>query len=344
MRQLTFVGAKRLEWHDVPAPELATPLEALVAPIAVTTCDLDRSLIKGRVPFPGPIALGHEFCAVVTDVGDSVREVAPGDRVVVPAQISCGACDRCRSGRTAFCRAVPPNSMYGLGEVTGNFGGAFSDLVRVPFADAMLVKLPDHVDPISVAAASDNLTNAYEAVIPHLERMPGASVLVAGVGATGMYTVLMAKAGGAGRIGYLDHDTTRLALAASLGAVAIPLGPEQRGLAQSETYEIGVDTRGDPNTLEVLLRSLAPTGICTSVSLYFSETRVPMLEMCLRGIRLEATPTNIRAHLPAVLALVAAGRVAAQRVTSEVLPWSRLPEALIEPSMKPVFIRSQDGT
>jgi alcohol dehydrogenase len=339
MRELTFVKPKVLEWHDVPAPGLDGPRQAIVAPVAATTCDLDRSLIKGRAPYEGPIALGHEFVARVVDVGDAVREVVPGDTVAVPAQISCGDCDRCRSGSTAFCRAVAPNSMYGLGAVTGGFGGAFSDLVRVPFADGMLVRLPEGVSPPSVAAASDNLTNAFEAVVPPLARNPGASVLIAGVGGTGFYAVLMARAMGAGRVDYVDHDRGRLALAARLGAGTIEV---RRGTATPSLeaqYEIAVDARGEPEELALLLRSLAPRGVCTTMSLYFRDTPLPLLQMVLRGVRLEATPTNIRAFLPEVLSLVRTGRIAPERVTTAVLPWETLPGALVEPSMKPVFVR-----
>ena len=341
MRQLTFVKPRVLEWHEVPEPRLESGRDALVSPVAATTCDLDRSLIKGRSALPAPIALGHEFCAVVTEVGDSVRSVAPGDLVSVPAQISCGACDRCRAGRTALCRSVPPNAMFGLGSATGNFGGGFSDLVRVPFADAMLVPVPAAIDASAVAAASDNLTNAYE-VVPHLQRLPRANVLIAGVGGAGMYAVLMAKAAGAGRVGYLDHDEKRLELASELGAEPIRVDPQEPRRALPDLYDIGVDTRGEPDTLAVLLRSLAPAGVCISFSLYFSDVSLPLFEMVLRQLRLEGTPTNVRAHLPEVLRWVEEKRIAPERVTSEVLPWSALTEALVEPSLKPVFVRSSE--
>ncbi|MGH7331256.1 MAG: zinc-dependent alcohol dehydrogenase [Candidatus Rokuibacteriota bacterium] len=340
MRQLTFVSPKVLEWHEVPSPSVEGPRQAVVAPVAATTCDLDRSLIKGRAPYRAPLALGHEFVAEVIDVGSGVRAVLPGDLVAVPAQISCGECDRCRSGATAFCRAVPPASMYGLGPLTGDWGGGFSDLVRVPFADAMLVRLPEGVSPESVAAASDNLTNAFEATVPYLQRFPGASVLIAGVGATGFYAIQLAKALGAGRIDYLDHDVDRLQLAATLGAYPISISRDEPVSSLASEYEIGVDARGEPDALALVLRSLAPTGVCTCMSLYFRATPLPLFEMVRRGIRLEATRTNVRAHLPAVLSLVQAGRIRPERVTTEVLSWEALPAALVEPSMKPVFVRA----
>ena len=106
MRALTRTEPGRLEWTSAPDPKLQGPGEAIVRPVAVTLCDIDRPMVDGRFPVPGSIHLGHEFVAEVTEVGDAVRSVRPGDRVCVPFQISCGRCDRCRAGLTAHCRAV----------------------------------------------------------------------------------------------------------------------------------------------------------------------------------------------------------------------------------------------
>lgn len=345
MRQLTYVEPRVLEWRDVPPPKIEDPRHAIVSPIAATTCDLDRGIIKGNAPFfGGGVALGHEFVAEVVEVGDAVRTVVPGDRVSVPGQISCGECDRCRKGDTAFCRTVAPNSMFGLGPRAGDWGGGFSDLVRVPFADGMLVRLPPGVAPDHVAAASDNLTNAYEALVPHLKERPGASVLIAGVGGTGFYAVQIARSAGASRVAYLDHDQERLDFAASLGAAPIAVGRGSSPVALEEQYEIGIDARGAPADLALLLRSLAPRAVCTCFSLYFEDPPLPMLSMILRGIRLEATPTNVRAHLGGVLEWVQQGRLEPQRVTTETRPWDEAVEVLVEPSMKPVFVRESPCT
>jgi alcohol dehydrogenase len=345
MRQLTYVKPGRLEWQEAPEPRLETPRQAIVVPVAATVCDLDRSIIKGRAPFFGAsIPLGHEFIARVIEVGDAVASLVPGDLVAVPAQISCGECDQCRTGGTAFCRAVPENSMYGLGPRAGGWGGGFSDRVRVPYAEGMLVRLPEEVAPATVAAAGDNLTNAYEALVPHLRRRAGASVLIAGVGATGFYSIQMARAAGASRIDYVDHDPTRLKRASGLGATPIEVGRDQPRRALEHRYEIGVDARGVPEDLALVLRSLVPRGVCTSVAMYFEEVPLPLLEMQLRGIRFQPTPTNVRAHLGEVLDLVRTGRVAPELVTTETLDWEMAPEALSEPSMKPVFVRAESAS
>src|SRR5207302_1160221 len=118
-------------------------------------CDLDHPMIVGETPFPTPIALGHECVAEVLAAGPAVESVAPGDVVVVPFQISCGECDRCRRGLTGSCEPMPDVSMYGFGSFGGSWGGMLTDVVRVPYADAMLIRVPDGVEPVALASASD---------------------------------------------------------------------------------------------------------------------------------------------------------------------------------------------
>ncbi len=94
MRQLTYVGGTKIEWWDVPEPKLQNDGDAIVAPLAVTRCDLDLTIAAGKSGLPGPFALGHETAGRVVDVGTAVKNFAPGDLVIVPFQISCGACTR----------------------------------------------------------------------------------------------------------------------------------------------------------------------------------------------------------------------------------------------------------
>src|SRR4051794_1609536 len=138
MRALGVAPRGRLSWREVPAPPPPGPDAAVVHPIAVATCDLDRALCLGATPFALPLHLGHECVAEVLAVGEHVATVRPGQRVVVPFQISCGRCRPCQSGLSGNCISVPPLSMYGFGVGGGHWGGALSDELTVPYADAML--------------------------------------------------------------------------------------------------------------------------------------------------------------------------------------------------------------
>ena len=337
MRQLMMREPGRLDWAEAPEPDLQGPLEALVRPLAVASCDLDGPIVRGEAPIPGPIALGHECVGRVCAVGSAVTRFTEGDVVVVPFQISCGSCARCRAGLTGNCQTVPERSMFGFGALGGDWGGMLSDLIRVPFADAMLVEAPAGLDPTAIASASDNIPDAWRTVAPHLAAMPGEEVLVLGGGARSisLYAVGIALALGARRVTYLDGDPGRLALASDLGAEAIE-GPAPYRMEHS--YAIVLDGGASRETLACACRSTAPGGHCTHVGiLYEPETPVPLLEMYSTGVNLHVGRAMARADIPAVLALIAGGAFDPARVTDRVLPFAEAQAALLEPHTKLVF-------
>jgi alcohol dehydrogenase len=339
MQQLTLTENRNVEWLEVPAPRLQGPGEAIVRPIAVALCDLDQPTIRGETPIPGPIALGHESIAEVVEVGEGVSTVAPGDLVVVPFQISCGECERCRAGLTGNCLAVPERSMYGFGPVVGgDWGGALSDLLRVPYADAMLLPLPDGIEPEHAASLCDNVADGYRTVAPQLERAPGAAVLIVAGAAhsISLYALQTALALGAAGVSFVDDDDDRLAKAAELGATPVEAASD----VDRAAYPITVDGSASKEGLALALRSTEPGGWCTSVGIiYEPEVPLPLLEMYGNGVNFHIGRAMSRATLPAVLDLVAAGSLAPERVTSRVTTWDRAPEAVLEPETKLIITR-----
>jgi alcohol dehydrogenase len=176
MRQLNYIEARTLAWHDVPAPSLPSARGALVRPLVVSTCDMDGVVISGAAPFNGPLPVGHEGVAEVVEVGDAVSQLTPGDRVIVPWKISCGECEKCRAGLTAHCTSVPREAAYSWGPTAREWGGFLADLVAVPWAEHMLCPLPAGVDPIAASGLSDNVTDARRAIAPPLRARPGGRV------------------------------------------------------------------------------------------------------------------------------------------------------------------------
>jgi alcohol dehydrogenase len=202
-------------------PTLRDHRDALVQPLAVTRCDLDLLIVGGKPGLPGPFALGHETAGRVVEIGDAVTSFAPGDLVIVPFQISCGQCERCRRGHIKACTSVPFRSSYGLKPLCGvEYGGALSDLIRVPFADHMLVRQPAGRALSQTAGLADGATDAFSAVAYSLKQWPGADVLVIGGSgqSIGLFAVQVALSRGARRVVYLDDQPQRLAKAKSLGA------------------------------------------------------------------------------------------------------------------------------
>jgi alcohol dehydrogenase len=306
----------------------------------VATCDLDAAIVHGRAPFQGPFPFGHECVAEVVDVADGVAGLDPGDLVSVPFQISCGECAACRLGHTGNCTSVPRLSMYGLGALGGDWGGFMSDLVRVPFAGHMLVALPNGVTPAAAASVSDNVTDGWRTVAPHLEQRPGAPVLVVGgMGSIGLYAAGIAVALG-GSVDYLDSDPDRLGRARALGANAIE-GPYPERLGP---YPITVDSSADPAGLACAIRSTEPDGVCTSAAIYYTpETPIPLLEAYTKGITFHTGRVHARPGIPQVLALIERGALKAEAVTAQTVAWDQAAEALADHTAKVVISRREQG-
>jgi threonine dehydrogenase-like Zn-dependent dehydrogenase len=337
MRQLTLTEDRRVEWQEVPDPLLRDANDVIVRPLAVAACDLDPVIVSGRAPLPGPIALGHEFVAEIVQAGD-MTELEVGTRAVVPFQISCGECARCVRGQTGDCLTVPERSMFGFGPFGGDWGGALSDLVRVPFADHMLVPIPDSLSPAAVASASDNIPDGWRTVARPLEHHPGADVLIVGGGAPsiGLYAVDAAHALGAGRVTYLDDDPERLRVAEGLGA-HVHEGPPPSRLG---SYAITVDAGATRESLACALRSTEPGGDCTSVGILWEpETPLPLLEMYTRGLTFHIGRAQARPTIPAILELVLEGRLRPELVTSRVADWEEAPETIGQAERKLVIER-----
>jgi threonine dehydrogenase-like Zn-dependent dehydrogenase len=343
MHELVFVAGGEVRWQEAPAPEIQGPGEALVRPVAVACCDLDVAVAQGRAPLPPPYRLGHEGVADVIEVGGEVVSVSPGDRVIVPFQISCGACGACRRGNTESCLSVPERAMYGLGPIAGLDGGGFmSDVVRVPYADAMLVALPAGIDAATLASASDNVPDAWRCVGPYRQELdaldePDRRVLVMGGLSIGLYAVGVAAALGA-RVDYLDTDPDRCAIAERFGAhvteaVSMPTG--------TDPYPVVVNTSADAEKLRGALSLTWPGGVCTDTGIYYrNNVELPLLEMYGRGLRFVTGRVAARAALPPVLSLVAEGRFDPGVVTHAAVEWETADEAWGHMTAKTVYVRS----
>lgn len=342
MQELVFVERGRLEWRERSAPRLEGEGQALVRPLAVTRCDLDRAIVHGVFPMRGPFAVGHEAVGEVVEVGAAVTSVRPGDRVVVPFQISCGACDRCRRGYTGSCREVPLRSSFGLGPLSGReWGGALSDLMRVPYADAMLVPLPAGLDPAIAAGAADNVSDGWRTVAEPLAREPGAPVLVVGGAAEsiGLYAVASSRALGAGEVVYADDDEARLAIAESLGARAMTR--EEAKAARAARFPITVDASAHPEGLRLALAATDVEGTCTSVGVYTTDVPFSLLELYSKGVRFLTSRAHVRAVLPEVLRSLADHTLAIDQITMRHAGWHDVREAWGEAATKLVVTRER---
>lgn len=340
MRQLVFVEPGTLEWQDGPDSEPG-PGQAVVRPLAVARCDLDIAMAAFGI-FPGPYPVGHEIAGEVVAVGPGVTGVRPGQRVAVPFQVSCGTCRPCGERHYAACEPnqARAGAAFGFGESGGGHGGGLADLLMVSNADHMLVAAPESIDDIALATIPDNVIDAYRTVVDGLRERPGADVLIVGGDAPSisLYTILCARALGAGQVRYADSDPARLDAAANLGAEITDLhGEFPRRLDRAPIVVAGsLAVEG----LHCAVRSTEAYGRLTVVTIHFGPaTPLPLLEMYTRGITFHTSRADSRRYLPEVLDLVAAGRLDPLAVPTTVVPWEQAGERWLDPAIKMVVTR-----
>lgn len=336
MRQLTLMEEGTVAWVETPKPTLTSASAAIVRPIAVAVCDFDRGLVSGRyTALPYPIALGHEIVAEVVEVGSDVRTIAPGAQVVLPLHINCGACTKCDSGLTNSCTSRPPLSNYGLGPRGGDWGGGMSDLLLVPYADAMAVQLPSGLDRIACAAVGCNMVDLYRTIAPYVAELQDQEILIVGGHAHNMalYGIEMARALGVSSVSFMDDQADRLTTAERLGARPVKLGDRSR------LYPIVVDCSGDTERLALALSLVEPDGVCTPVWPYVGAANLPIGAMFLRNATLVTGQPHARALMGPVLELMQQTGLTSTSIPVEILPWEGAPEKFGIGQTKRIFVR-----
>jgi alcohol dehydrogenase len=231
----------------------------------------------------------------------------------------------------------------------GAWGGMVSDRLRVPFADNMLFAVPEGIDPVSLASASDNIPDGWRTVAPHLRQRPESPVLVVGGAAAsiGLYATACAVALGSPRVDYMDHAVQRLEIAQSLGANPVEVPARGRGRwyrrhapRRNGEFPISVDASADPDGLRFAIRSLAPGGICTSVGYYFQKgTSIPLMQMYANSSTLYTGISSPGAELPGLLEVIKSGKLQPEKITTLLADWEDAAQAFLERTTKVVVHR-----
>ena len=248
MKAVVFHAVGDIRLEDVKDPVIEKDFDAIVRLTSSAICGTDLHMVRGTLPgmVPGTI-LGHEGVGIVEEVGRKVRNLEPGDRVVIPSTLGCGNCSYCRAGYFSQCDTINPNgpsagtAFFGGPKLSGPFNGLQAEKVRVPFANINLVKLPPEVDDDDAILLSDIFPTGYMAA-ENAEIRPGNSVAVFGCGPVGQFTIASAKLLDAGRIFAIDNIESRLEMARDQGAEAINFDEEDPIEALKElTAGIGPD-------------------------------------------------------------------------------------------------------
>jgi threonine dehydrogenase-like Zn-dependent dehydrogenase len=224
MRALTWHGIEDVRVTEVPDPVIEQTNDAVVRVTSTAICGSDLHLYGTLAPYlqPGDV-LGHEFMGIVEQVGSDVATIQPGDRVVVPFNISCGRCWMCQRGLFAQCETTQNvdqgkgASLFGYTSLYGSVPGGQAELVRVPHADFGPIELTSDLPDERFLYLSDILPTAWQAV-EYADVNGNDTLAVLGLGPVGQLAVRSALHRGVGRVIAVDLVDDRLALARSWGA------------------------------------------------------------------------------------------------------------------------------
>jgi len=234
MRALCWHGKNDIRCEEVPDPKIEHPRDAIVRVTSCAICGSDLHLYNGFIPgMQSGDIIGHEFMGEVVEVGSENKKLKVGDRVVVPFTIICGECEQCRRGNFSVCERTNRNGhlaakafghstagLFGYTHLTGGYPGGQAEYVRVPYADAGAVKVPDGMTDEQALFLGDIFPTGWQAAV-QCDIEPTDTVAIWGCGPVGQFCIRSAILLGAKQVIAIDRVPERLSMAKAGGAVTI---------------------------------------------------------------------------------------------------------------------------
>jgi threonine dehydrogenase-like Zn-dependent dehydrogenase len=240
MRALVWHGKEDIRCDTVTDPGIEDDRDAIVKVTSCAICGSDLHLFHNFIPamLPGDI-MGHEMMGEVVEVGRGVNgKLKKGDRVVVPFTIICGQCEQCQRGNFSVCETTNRKKhladkvfghatagLFGYTHLTGGYPGGQAEYVRVPFADATHIKVPDGIPDEQLLFLGDIFPTGWQAAV-QCDIQPTDTVAIWGCGPVGQMAIRSAILLGAKQVVAIDHLPERLSMAEAGGAVTINFDEE----------------------------------------------------------------------------------------------------------------------
>ncbi|HEV2778895.1 MAG TPA: zinc-dependent alcohol dehydrogenase [Actinophytocola sp.] len=229
MKAVAWHGKRDVRVDNVADPVIKEPTDVIVRITSSGICGSDLHLYELFGPFLGEgDVLGHEPMGIVQEVGGGVTEVRPGDRVVVPFNISCGTCFMCTKGLQSQCETTQMRetgmgaSLFGYTKLYGQVPGGQAEYLRVPYGNTLPIKVPEGPPDDRFVYLSDVLPTAWQAV-EYANIPAGGSVAVLGLGPIGDMCARIAMQRGAEKVFGIDLVPERLARATARGVQTFDL-------------------------------------------------------------------------------------------------------------------------
>ena len=268
---------------DIPEPKIG-PNDVLIEITKTAICGTDMHIYKwdawAQKTIPVPMAVGHEYCGRIVEIGSEVRGFKVGDRVSGEGHITCGYCRNCRAGRRHLCR-----NTIGVGV---DRAGAFAEYLALPAVNAF--KLPDSI-PDDIAAILDPLGNATHTALAF--NMVGEDVLITGAGPIGIMATAIARFIGARHIVVTDVNDYRLDLARRMGASRAinvtreSLDDTMRELGMQEGFDVGLEMSGNASAFRDMLRTMHHGGSVAILGIPPEDTAIDWNQVIFKGLTLK---------------------------------------------------------
>ena len=324
MKAAIFHGPGRpltIEERPVPKPG---PGEILVRVAACGVCHTDLHYLDHGVKTfkEPPLILGHEPSGIVAECGPGAALFKPGERVLLPAVLTCGRCRACRLGRENICESM---KMFG-----NHLEGAYAEYVVSPEKDVF--RLPESVPLEEGSVIADALSTPFHAVTRRGEVRPGDTVAVFGCGGVGMNVVQVAAAAGA-RVIAVDLSEEKLGWARRFGAAEVVHPPSAGDAARAvrKLSDGGVDVAfeaiGLPETTRQAFDSVRNGGRLVVVGFTAKDVPIAFGRVMFREISIVGSLGCRPVDYPPLIRMVADGRLKVKELVTHRFPLERINEA-----------------
>jgi threonine dehydrogenase-like Zn-dependent dehydrogenase len=383
MRALVWHGKEDIRCDTVTDPEIEQPRDAIVKVTSCAICGSDLHLFHNFIPamLPGDV-MGHEMMGEVVEVGPEAKhKLKVGDRVVVPFTIICGECDQCKRGNFSVCQTTNRKKyladkvfghatagLFGYTHLTGGYPGGQAEYLRVPFADATHIKVPDGIPDEKVLFLGDIFPTGWQAAV-QCDIQPTDTVAIWGCGPVGQMAIRSAVLLGAKQVIAIDHLPERLEMAEAGGAITINFDEESvverlNELTGGEGPEKCIDAIGleahvspsmpdtvydrakqvlgaesdRPHVLREMIYVCRPAGVISIPGVYGGLVdKIPMGQMMNKGLTIRTGQTHVNRWTDDLLRRIEEGQIDPSFVITHTVSLDEGPE------MYKVFRDKQDS-
>lgn len=324
MKAAVFHGTDiGLKVEDIPTPQIRDD-EILVKVAACGACHTDLHYIEHGVPTfkKPPIVLGHEASGIVEKAGSAVTNVKEGQRVLIPAVLTCGKCMFCRTGKENICADM---------KMLGNhFDGAYAEYVAVPSKDVLDV--PESIPLDKAAVIADALSTPYHAIKNRAKVRPGDTVAIFGCGGVGINAIQLAAAAGASVIA-VDTAEKKLEWAKEFGAIhTVNASKVERVSKEIKKLtgggvDIAIEVIGNPKTVEEAMDSIRIGGRLCVVGYTHEASSIVSGKIMFKELEVVGSLGCRPVDYVPLIRMVAEGKINLERIVTHSFPLDEIAKA-----------------